>query len=298
MRFLRLATNCAVFDDEGRVLLSKRGDLNVWNLPGGRLDSGEALASAAAREVREETGIIAHVERAVGLYYAQGWDRLNILYTGFPVGGDLLQKTFETRENRFFSPDSIPEKMLDNGMVRDAAAPQRPIPQIIMTPPSELRRVKWALRRRYISNLLRGHPEPRHVRFNIQAAGVVWEKTGQRILTLSNGRMRSLPRVVCNGSPPWKQLEAALQRYADAAPLFQWAGVWQYPETDTIEFIFAATIRESETKDGGEWSTAYNGLFNDRDTDYVKHTPPDYAVKPVWSLIANDSSVTNTVMLK
>jgi ADP-ribose pyrophosphatase YjhB (NUDIX family) len=295
MSFLRLATNCAVFDDEGKVLLSKRGDLNVWNLPGGRLDSGEVLSNAAAREVREETGIIAHVERAVGLYYAEGWDRLNILYAGFPVGGDLLQKTFETRENRFFSLDQLPSQLFDVGMVKDTALSQRPVPQINTSPAREIRRVKWALRRRYVTNLLQGHPEPRHVRFNIQAAGVVWEKSGQRILTLPNKQMRSLPRVVSNGSAPWKQLADSITQYTDAQLAFAWAGVWQYPETDTLEFVFAATIRENAVRNGAEWSSAHNGLLNDRDRAYITETPPDYSSKPVWSLLAQENTTTSII---
>jgi hypothetical protein len=30
---LRLGVDCAVIDDAGQVLLSKRGDFNIWNLP-------------------------------------------------------------------------------------------------------------------------------------------------------------------------------------------------------------------------------------------------------------------------
>lgn len=296
MRFLRLSTNCAVFDDEGRVLLSKRGDLNVWNLPGGRLDAGELSVSAAAREVREETGMIAHVERAVGLYYWQGWDRLNILYAGFPVGGDLMQQTYETRENRFFGLSELPD-LKDREMIDHALSPQRPAPHMLASPLGELRRVKWALRRRYVSNLLNGKPEPRHVRFNIHAVGIIWEKQGQRVLTLSNQRLRSLPRVVCDGSTPWQQLALSVRRYTDASLSFQWVGMWQYVETDTLEFIFAATTGENAVTGGAEWSTAHSGILNDRETAYVTQTPPDYAVKPVWTLTAVDDRPANTIML-
>ncbi|QIB33822.1 NUDIX hydrolase [Ancylobacter pratisalsi] len=54
-----LATSAAVFRD-GRVLLARRGQrpsLGLWTLPGGRVEPGETLAVAAAREVMEEVGV-------------------------------------------------------------------------------------------------------------------------------------------------------------------------------------------------------------------------------------------------
>ena len=48
----------AVILDDDRVLLIKRGQEPLkgeWSLPGGAVESGETLAAALAREVREET---------------------------------------------------------------------------------------------------------------------------------------------------------------------------------------------------------------------------------------------------
>jgi ADP-ribose pyrophosphatase YjhB (NUDIX family) len=129
MSFLRLGVACAVMDDEGRVLLSRRGDLNVWNLPGGRLDSGELLQDAAAREVREETGVIAQIDRPVGLYFWANWARLNVLYTAWPLGGDLQQRTVETRANQYFAPEDVPD-MPWSIMALDALAGTRHKPRM------------------------------------------------------------------------------------------------------------------------------------------------------------------------
>src|SRR5690606_5113085 len=98
----------AVFDDEGRVLISLRGDLNQWNLPSGRVDAHEWLPDAALREAREETGIEVEIEQAVGLFYWQGWDRMNVLFRARPVGGQLTQRTLETLQNQFISIDQLP----------------------------------------------------------------------------------------------------------------------------------------------------------------------------------------------
>ncbi|QFR34114.1 NUDIX hydrolase [Ancylobacter sp. TS-1] len=54
-----LAASTAVFH-EGRLLLARRGKApsrGLWTLPGGRVEPGETLADAAAREVMEEVGI-------------------------------------------------------------------------------------------------------------------------------------------------------------------------------------------------------------------------------------------------
>lgn len=54
-----VAVSAAIFRD-GRVLIIRRGRppaASLYTLPGGVVELGETLAEAAAREVREETGI-------------------------------------------------------------------------------------------------------------------------------------------------------------------------------------------------------------------------------------------------
>ena len=65
---LRLGCSAAIFDDHGRILLTRRMDNGQWCLPGGRMEAGETAAEACEREVLEETGLSVRVKRLVGVY--------------------------------------------------------------------------------------------------------------------------------------------------------------------------------------------------------------------------------------
>lgn len=283
-RPLRLGVWCAVRSEAG-LLLSKRSDLNVWALPGGRLDGGEGLANAAAREVEEETGIAAGRLRPIGLYYMAGWRRLNILFAGEVEGGALLGRTDETQDNRFFPLDRMPRVPL-NAPVHDAAADRTGSMQVINTPRLRL----WALRARFAlrfaGNALRGRPEPAFPRFSLTAAALISEPDGGRLLTepgpvTAAGQLRTLPRIELGGEPaPWEALRAHLRERFGVQGRLRWAGLWQDTAADALELVFTC---RAESTGSGEWTVPRLAALDDRDAAYLA-CPAD---GPPWLLDAH-----------
>lgn len=99
---------CAIiFDERDRVLLSHRCDLDLWNLPGGGVESGELPTEAVIRETREETDLDVVIERLVGVYGKKDRDELVFAFTCRVVGGQF-SVTDETDESRYFQVNAIP----------------------------------------------------------------------------------------------------------------------------------------------------------------------------------------------
>jgi 8-oxo-dGTP diphosphatase len=66
-----LAVDCVVFDPRGRLLLIRRKHPpfgGQYALPGGYVEYGETTEHAAARELAEETGLVAADVSLIGVY--------------------------------------------------------------------------------------------------------------------------------------------------------------------------------------------------------------------------------------
>lgn len=247
MNPLRIGVAVAVLNDQNEILLSRRGDLGVWNLPTGRLDPGEALAAAAQREVQEETGIVCEVTRPLGLYYQQGRSRLNVLFLAEAVGGALQTATAESTENRFFSAETLPKDFFGDFMAKDALAGVSRL-HVLVTPPAVLRRVQRQLAWRYVKNLLMGRPEPRWPRFEVHASLAVLDRLTGTVLAndLPDGT-RSLPGCRVGGaSAPWEQVRAYVRDQYGVYELrtseLRWIGLYQHVARGVMEFIFHTEI--------------------------------------------------------
>ncbi|MGH3633493.1 MAG: NUDIX hydrolase [Mycobacterium sp.] len=65
---LVVAASAIIATVEGRIVLQKRVDNNLWALPGGGMELGESIRTTATREVKEETGLTVTVDYVVGVY--------------------------------------------------------------------------------------------------------------------------------------------------------------------------------------------------------------------------------------
>lgn len=120
------AANVVVQDDQGRILMIRRSDNDNWAVPGGAMDLGESLTSAAVREVLEETGITCKVTGLVGIYTDprhvthftsndEVRQEFSVVFTAEYVSGEPTTSN-ETTEVHWIEPKELEALTMDRSM--------------------------------------------------------------------------------------------------------------------------------------------------------------------------------------
>ena len=135
-----LGASAVIFDaDRMKVLLTKRADNGRWCLPSGKMEPGESIEEACAREVLEETGLVVTLSRLIGLYstphqlieYADG-NKIQVVsgcFEGVVESGTLITSD-ETTDFGYFGAEEIAKMdVMENHLERIADAfAESPIP--------------------------------------------------------------------------------------------------------------------------------------------------------------------------
>ena len=129
------------FDGDGRVLLVRHVEGDLWTTPGGMIEPYETPADAAVREMWEETGLYVELTHVIGVFsgplcsetYANG-DRIAWVSTVFgakATGGELRPDGDETLEVRYVGRGELSHLRCKPhvDLFLDAAFAQNPVAQ-------------------------------------------------------------------------------------------------------------------------------------------------------------------------
>lgn len=114
---VQICAGAVVRDAANRLLLVRRGRppaLGTWTLPGGRLEPGESPAEAAAREVREETGLEVEIGELLATLPVLGY--LVHDFAASVVGGSL-QAGDDAADVRWVTPAELATIELSPGLL-------------------------------------------------------------------------------------------------------------------------------------------------------------------------------------
>jgi ADP-ribose pyrophosphatase YjhB (NUDIX family) len=109
----KVGADAAVFDDEDRILLAHRADDGKWGLIAGWVDPNETPAGTVVRELAEEAGLEARVERLVGVFFREAHagehphGTVSIVYLCSITGGTLRPQLHEVTELAFRRIDDL-----------------------------------------------------------------------------------------------------------------------------------------------------------------------------------------------
>ncbi|WP_295591080.1 NUDIX hydrolase [uncultured Methanobrevibacter sp.] len=108
-----LTTDIFIFDDEFNFILIKRKNdpyKDCWALPGGFVEYGECVETAAIREAKEETSIDVELKDLVNVYSNPDRDpRGHTITIAFTAKGDFTSRKADSDASdiNIFSPEEL-----------------------------------------------------------------------------------------------------------------------------------------------------------------------------------------------
>ncbi len=132
-RLLQLRASGFIRNEVGNVLLCRRADVMLWDVPGGTIELSETPTQGLVREIRQETGFQVTPERLIGVYagpdfewtYPNGDQAqiVSVFMTCRIISGVLDPAGRENVRVQFFPPESLPPLLPRTvRMLKDALA--------------------------------------------------------------------------------------------------------------------------------------------------------------------------------
>ena len=119
---MQCGASVIVENERGEILLQLRADTHDWAYAGGSIELYERVEDAAARELFEETGLVADELTLLGVFsgeavryvYPNGdqVSNVDIVFVCRRYHGELLNEPDEVDELRFFAIDELPTPIM------------------------------------------------------------------------------------------------------------------------------------------------------------------------------------------
>jgi ADP-ribose pyrophosphatase YjhB (NUDIX family) len=106
----KVAVGTIIKTSDERLVLVRRAiepGYGLWVFPGGYVDRGEPMETAALREAKEESGLDVRLDGLINVYSYPGAPLVVVVYAASVVGGELCGDE-ECLEAGLFAPDAIP----------------------------------------------------------------------------------------------------------------------------------------------------------------------------------------------